>query len=57
MMSDVSPRDSQDGTAPIESHSNRASRERSKPLKPTLVKPEVQPRKDFVDFYVAEFAP
>jgi hypothetical protein len=57
MMADVSPRDSQEANAPIESASNRETRERSRPLKPTLIKPEVRPSKDFVDFYVAEFAP
>jgi hypothetical protein len=56
-MADVSPRDSQEANAPIESAPIRESRERSRPLKPTLIKPEVRPSKDFVDFYVAEFAP
>jgi len=56
-MAEVSPRDSQEASAPIERAPNRESREWSKSLKPTLIKPDVRPSKNFVDFYAVEFAP
>jgi hypothetical protein len=53
-MTDESTHRSHDEGPPVEGPAIRESRERSRPLKPTLVKPEVQPRKDFVGFYNIE---
>jgi hypothetical protein len=51
---DVSNRPSCEANARVEGAPDRGSRETVRPLKPTLVKPEGRPRKDFVDFYVPE---
>jgi hypothetical protein len=53
-MTDESTRRSHDVRPPVEGPAIRESLERTRPLKPTLVKPEAQPRKDFVDFYAIE---
>jgi hypothetical protein len=51
---DVSDRHAYEASAPVAGASNRERRETGRPLKPTLVKPEVQPRKEFVEFYATE---
>lgn len=53
-MIDVSDRRAYEASAPVEDASNRERRETGRPLKPTLVKPEAQPRKEFVEFYNVE---
>jgi hypothetical protein len=53
-MIDKSIRPVNEAGVPVEDTSDRESREPSRPRKPALVKPEAQPRKEFVDFYVVE---
>jgi hypothetical protein len=52
-MAEASARPSQEATATVQGASDRGHFETSRPRKPILVKPQVQPKKESVEFYVA----
>jgi hypothetical protein len=53
-MIEASTRRSSEASPRVEAAPDRGSREPVRPLKPTLVKPEVRPKEEFVDFYSVE---
>jgi hypothetical protein len=53
-MDNASSLPSQEASAPAEHASNRGRTETAFQLKPIVVKPELPPKKRFVDFYAVE---